>query len=221
MRNQALRKTFAASVIAISTFSLAQSGKVEALGANTDAAVSDAVKKVLASKGHRLILDDSSVACEIWLRESVPAQAKKDVPGALYPQLAESSLVGVVSFPKATNDYRGEAIKAGTYTLRYALLPNDGAHMGVAPNRDFLLLIPSGSDPDPNAVFKFAELVGLSRKATGAQHPGPLALVFAEGGTAPAFVKDQEEHWVFSAGTKLASGVDLPIALVVKGTVAQ
>lgn len=197
-----------------------QTGKVETLGAPTDSTVSDAIKRVLDIKGYRVTLDDGSVAGDIWLRKSVPGQAKKDVAGALYSQLAESTLVAVISFSQATTDYRGQAIKPGTYTLRYALLPNDGNHLGVAPNRDFLLLVPAAADGDPDAILKFPELVDLSRKATGTRHPGPLSLVQAKG-TAPAVSKDDEEHWVFSASLKLASGEDVPFALVVKGTAPQ
>jgi hypothetical protein len=208
------------AIIAV-PLSAAQNGKVETLALPTDSSVPDAVKKVLDSKGYRVTLDDGSVACEIWLRKSVPAQAKKDVAGALYAQLYESTLVGVISFPQATTDYRGQPVKAGTYTLRYELIPNDGNHLGVAPNRDFLLLVPAASDADPNAVYKFEELVNLSRKATGTRHPAPLSLVQAEAGTAAAVSKENEEHWIFSAGMKLASGEDLPFALVVKGTAPQ
>lgn len=198
----------------------AQTGKVETIGPFSDAA-SEAIRQALDTKGYRVILDDGSVACEIWLRKTVPAQPKKDVPGALYPQLAESALVGVISFPQASTDYRGQAIKAGAYTLRYELLPNDGNHLGVAPNRDFLLLLPAAADSDPTAVFKFEELVDLSRKATGTRHPGPLNLAQAEAGTTPAVSKDEEQHWIFSARVKLASGEELPFALVVKGTAPQ
>jgi hypothetical protein len=42
-----------------------------------------------------------------------------------------------------------------------------------------------------------------------------------EGGTAPAISKDDEDHYIFSAGIKLASGEDMPFALVVKGTAQQ
>lgn len=218
-----MKKTLAFTILffLLTTLCTAQSGKVETLGPATDSSISDAVKKALDTKGYRVTLDDSAVLCDIWLRKSVPAQARKDAQGALYTQLTESVLVGAISFPQATTDYRGQAIKPGTYTLRYELIPNDGNHLGVAPNRDFLLLVPAGSDDNPDAVFKFTELLDLSRKATGTRHPGPLSLVQAEGGTAPAVSKDDEDHWVFSARLKLASGEDLPFALVVKGTAPQ
>jgi hypothetical protein len=161
------------------------------------------------------------VACELWLRGTVPAQPKKDVQGALYTRLAESTMVGVLHFPEASTDYRGQPISAGFYSLRYELIPDDGNHLGAAPNRDFLLLIPVASDTDPNAVLKFQELVSLSRKATGTKHPGPLNLVQAESGTAAAVSKDDQEHWIFSGGMKLSSGEEMPFALVVKGTAQQ
>ena len=199
----------------------AQTGKIEPIGAVTDSRVAEGVKKVLEPKGYRVSLDDGSVVCEIWLRNKIPAQPNKDSPGALYSQLAESALVGVISFPQATTDYRGQNIPKGAYTLRYELIPNDGNHLGVAPNRDFVLLVPAASDDNPDATFKFDELVSLSRKATGTKHPGPLSLVQPESGTAAAVSKDDEDHWIFSAAIRLASGEDLPIALIVKGTPPQ
>jgi len=208
--------------VSVASLALAtQTGKIEPIGAVTDSRVAEGVKKVLEPKGYRVSLDDGSVVCEIWLRNKIPAQPKKDSPGALYSQLAESALVGVISFPQATTDYRGQNIPKGAYTLRYELIPNDGNHLGVAPNRDFVLLVPAASDDNPDATFKFDELVSLSRKATGTKHPGPLSLVQPESGTAAAVSKDDEDHWIFSAAIRLASGEDLPIALIVKGTAPQ
>jgi len=195
-------------------------GKVELLDKVPDGAAA-AVQQVLDPKGYRVLLDDGSVACELWVRKTVPGQAKSDTSGIVYPQLAESTLVGVISFPQASTDYRGQAIKSGTYTLRYELQPADGNHMGVSPTRDFLLLIPAGSDADPKTVYKFQELVAQSEKATQTKHPGVLNLVEPPPGSAPAVSRDDEEHWIFSAGTKLESGQDLTIALVVRGTAPQ
>ena len=208
--------------VRIASLSLAaQTGKIEPIGPASDSSVAEGVKKVLDPKGYRVSLHDGSVACEIWLRNKTPAQPKKDSPGALYSQLAESTLVGIISFPQATTDYRGQNIGKGAYTLRYELIPNDGNHLGVAPNRDFVLLVPAASDENPDATFKFDELVSLSRKATGTKHPGPLSLAQPESGTAAAVSKDDEDHWIFSAAIRLASGEDLPIALIVKGTAPQ
>ena len=195
---------------------------VEPLGPPTpELSLPAAVVQVLNSHGDRLKLADGSVLCDIWLRKSIPAQtAKKGSEGLLYPELSESTLAAVISFPKAATDFRGQPIASGPYTLRYELMPDDGNHLGVAPDRDFLLLIPAAHDPDPGAVFKFDELVQMSRKATKSNHPGPLSLTQASG-SATSFTKDAEDHWIFTSVLKLDSGKDLRFALIVKGTAAQ
>src|SRR5438132_13195555 len=97
-------------------------------------------------------------------------------------------------------------MSAGFYSLRYELIPDDGNHLGAAPNRDFLLLIPVAADTDPNAALKFQELVSLSRKATGTKHPGPLNLVQAESRTAAAVSKDDKDNWKCSFRMKPMDG---------------
>jgi hypothetical protein len=199
---------------------IAQSGKVESIGPLTDSAVSEHVRQSLDAKGYRLTLDAQKPCCELWLRKSVPAQANKGTDLA-YPQLAESTLLGVIHFQEAAADFRGHPIPAGFYTVRYELLPDDGNHLGVAPNRDFVLVIPAQSDPDPNATFRYQELVSMSAKTAGTKHPAPLSLPPADKPSPGTVAKDDQDHWIFSASVKLASGEDLSFALIVKGTAEQ
>lgn len=207
-------------VLLLSLVCAAQNSRVESTDALNDGAVPKAVRESLETKGYRLTLDDAKPACELWLRKGVPAQAKKDADVS-YPQLAESTLVGIVHFPQAAADFRGQQVPAGFYTLRYALIPDDGNHLGVSPNRDFVLLIPAQSDPDPNATFKFQELVTMSAKSTGTRHPSPLSLPPADKPSVGTVAKDDQDHWIFSAALKLTSGEELPFALIVKGTAQQ
>ena len=216
-------RAMAACVIAffLSLACAAQNGKIENIGALTDASVPDSVRQVLDSKGYRLTLDDPAPACELWLRKSIPAQAKKDVEGVAYPQLAESTMFGVIHFAKAAADFRGHRIPAGFYTLRFELMPNDGNHLGASPNRDFLLPVPASSDTDPNATFKFDDLLAMSEKTSGTKHPSPLSLISPESGATPAISRNDQDQWIFSASAKLSSGEDLPFALIVKGSAQQ
>jgi len=154
---------FTVAVLMFSTLCAAQSGKVESIGSLTDGAVSEQVRQTLEAKGYRLTLDDPKPCCELWLRLRVPTQANKNTE-LVYPQFAESELLGVIHFLQAAADFRGNPIPAGFYSMRYELLPNDGNHLGVAPNRDFVLLIPVQSDADPNATFKFQQLADMSAK---------------------------------------------------------
>ena len=222
MRKRAALSFAIGYILVVSLLCAAQTGKVESVGPLTDNVVPEAVRQALDGKGHRLTLDGSTPACELWIRKNIPAQTKKEVEGVAYPQLAESTLIAVIHFPQGAADFRGHNIPAGFYTLRYAIMPNDGNHLGAAPNRDFLLAIPAASDTDPAATFKSQDLVTMSARTTGTKHPSPLSLAEADSGpSTPTVSKDDQDHWIFSATTKLSSGEALPIALVVKGTAQQ
>ncbi|MBZ5687478.1 MAG: hypothetical protein LAP86_20870 [Acidobacteriia bacterium] len=204
----------------LSLLCAAQSGKVESIGPLTDNAVPDQVRQSLEAKGYRITLDDPKPSCELWLRKGVPAQANKNTELA-YPQFAESTLLGVIHFSQAAADFRGHTIPSGFYTLRYELIPDDGNHLGVAPNRDFVLAIPAQSDLDANATFKFQELVTMSAKTAGTKHPTALSLPPADKPSPGTVARDDQDHWIFSTHLTLASGEELPFALIVKGTAQQ
>jgi hypothetical protein len=205
----------------ISLASPAQDGALETVGALSHASVPESIRQILSAKGYRILLDGNNAAVELWYRKEIPAQTKSASADAVYDRLAESTLLGVLHFGQASSDYHGQPVPAGFYTLRYALMPNDGNHLGVAPSRDFLLLIPASADPGPETVLKFQDLVALSRQVSGTKHPAPLSLVPDEGGARPALSKDDEGHVIFSTAVHLASGEEMPLALVLKGTAPQ
>ena len=215
-----MRTFILAAVLASASISaLAAAGKVERVDRPSDSSVPVAVWNVLDAKGYSLTLDDGSLVANVWLRKNMPGSGAKEAEGVLFPEIVPSTLVGVISFPKAATDFRGQQIKAGFYNLRYELIPNDGNHLGVSPNRDFVLLVPPDSDPDPAAQFKIEELVSLSRKATGTNHPGPLSLVQADS-TIPGISHDDQDHWFFSFKLSVGSE-EIPIGLIVKGVAQQ
>ena len=178
-----------------------------------------AVRSALEPQGVRLTLPEGAY-CELWLRKSIPDE-KKGGGGALAPGLVVSTEVGVIRFVTAAADFRGQGIKPGFYTLRYAVMPSDGAHMGVSEYPDCLLVIPAADDPDPDAVFPFAGLLDLSRKATGTRHPGVFSLTRFSGTTSPAAAINDHGHVVLQIKARLRSGGDAPMALVVKGHAEQ
>ncbi|HLH10003.1 MAG TPA: hypothetical protein VKW78_22395 [Terriglobales bacterium] len=200
-------------VLILSAFSFA---KIAEIGPIAPGSVPDAVSKTLEAKGYRVALPDGTVICDIWLRANIPAQTGRDVEGANYPELSPSEFIGTVTFPRQVTDFRGQPITPGTYNLRYELLPNDGNHMGVAPNRDFLLLLPVASGANPAAQLSFDEMVAQSAKASGTPHPAAFSLVQPEGDTFPAIYKNDDGYYVFAVKLKTSSG-ELPIGLVVKG----
>lgn len=194
----------------------AAAAQVQRIGALSAAGASDELKHAVEDKGYRVTLDDGWTA-EFWFAKQLKT-ATKDVAGALYPELADGEFVGVVSLPKGMTDFRGQAIPAGVYTLRYQLLPEDGNHMGVSPNPDFLLAIPVASDPNPEQHYLYKKLVALSAKTTGTNHPAVIALDSA--GEPGNVVKDTQNATVFSVAVA-TSGATEKLGLLVRGSAAQ
>jgi len=190
--------------------------KTESLGA-APADVPKAVQDLLDTKGTRVGNDQGATAIEIWLRKSLPANpSPSNSSDVLYNALSEGGMVGVAHFAEAGKDYRGQAIKAGFYTLRYFLIPQDGNHMGVNPSRDVLVLCPVAADKDLEKNLKFDELVNLSRQASGTPHPGFLVMAPVTGDSFPSAVKDDQGHWNLQLKFHGASG-DIPAAVTVVG----
>ena len=196
-------------------------GKLETTGACTSADVPEAVRKALEPRGYRVTLDDGNTI-DLWFRSQLPAARSaesSETAGAVY-SLPMSAFVGIAIYAKPAKDYRNQNIRPGAYTLRYALHPADGNHMGVAPSRDFVLMVPAASDPDPAASFKFEELVAMSKKAAGVNHPAPLDLAAPDSAqNFPSVFDDGEGHTVLAVKLKSPTG-ETPLALVVKGVSA-
>jgi hypothetical protein len=190
--------------------------KAEATGA-PPSDIPAALQSDLDSQGVRVLNDQGAPLCEVWLRKSLPANPNPtNSSDVLFGALAEGAFVGVIHFPNATTDFRSQAIKPGFYTLRYALIPQDGNHMGVNPFRDAFVLGPIAADTDPNKALRFDDVVKLGRQASGTPHPGFLVGAQVNGSTFPAVAKDDSGNWDLAIKAHGASG-DVPIAFTVVG----
>jgi hypothetical protein len=204
-------------LLTLTCIAVAAASKVDRTGPLVVGSASDTLRQAVENKGYRVILDDGWTA-EFWFAKQL-ATEKKDVPGALYPELADGEFVGVVNLPQGISDFRGQSIPAGEYTLRYQLLPQDGNHMGVAPNPDFLLASPAANDARPEQSYPAKKLFALSAKSTGTNHPAVLALETA--GDPATVVKDEHGTVVFTVAVPTAGGGSEKLGIVIKGTAAQ
>ena len=202
-------------VLCVCGFAAEQVGPAPALPDSVPATI----RAALEAKGYRVLADGAPLA-DLWLRTSLPTQPAAEQGNVLYPELQPGTFVGVLAFPKGGADFRGQPIPAGYYALRYELLPEDGNHMGVAPNRDFLLLVPVAADPGPATQVKYDDLIKLSAKASGTSHPATMAMMPPSASPQPSATTNADEYVVFSANMKTSSG-ELPFSLVVKGQAAQ
>lgn len=168
-----------------------------------------AFASAIDSHGYRVV-GPSGPWCEVWFRTSIPTGAKSSDQAITLP-IAQGTLLGVIRFPNGGEDRRGQTVKPGLYTLRYSDFPVDGAHQGVAPQRDFALLTPIANDADPAAMPDFDKLVTMS-KTSGTGHPVVLSLETPAGTTFPEVTKEGDHDTVLNV--KVGS---LPIAMIVAG----
>lgn len=182
--------------------------------------LSDAIKGLLQPQGFRVVDENANPWCEVWLRKEIIKFDKPGAPDAKYQSFHIGQLVGVMKFNGMGSDYRGQAIKAGTYTMRYCVILQDGNHMGVSPILDFVLLTPVSDDTkEPDAVMTIMDLVVLSRKASGTNHPATILLSSppTDEFKPPILEKDDMGHWVLKLKSQSKAGVELPIGIIVVG----
>jgi hypothetical protein len=171
--------------------------KSEAGGA-PPAELGSAISQALEPQGTKILADNGSVFCEVWLRKSMPKGGSSSDPNVTLPSAPQGALLGAIRFAAAGADRRGQPIKAGVYTLRYTLVPVNGDHLGVAPQRDFVAMTPAADDQDLNATPNFEALVAMSRKVSGTPHPAVLSIWGASASDPLGFAKQGENDWVLT-----------------------
>ncbi|MEX0939234.1 MAG: hypothetical protein WDZ59_15335 [Pirellulales bacterium] len=183
--------------------------RIEALD---EPAPADALAKPIADTleptGYRIIEGESRTVCDVWLCKSWEVQ-----PGfspslqVLYP-FKQGQLIGAIRYPRSGNDFRDQQIPKGVYTLRYALQPVDGNHVGTSPTRDFLLVVEAGQDKTVEPVDPL-ELQILSAEAVGSAHPAMLCLqpTDSKPESLPSMQHNEsQEWWIASMMGKASAG---------------
>ena len=204
-------KYFLLVLFAMSGAVFGQDYKMEAGGA-PPSDLPPAFASLMSPKGYK-ISGPSGAYCEIWFRGSLPSGKKSSEDSVAFPTIPHGALIGAIRFPGQGADRRGQQIKAGTYTLRYSNYPVNGDHLGVAPQRDFLVLTPAAEDKDPNATPGFDELMAMSKKASGTPHPAVLSLEAPpSGGSVPGIAKEGDHDWTLAV--KIG---ETPVAVIVIG----
>jgi hypothetical protein len=180
---------------------------------------SDASAPILATlnkAGTKIVGDNGSTSVELWLRSTMPSGPSTGESSVTLPTIPPGTLLGVARFPAKGADRRGQNIAAGVYTLRYGNYPVNGNHQGVAPQRDFLVLVPAALDKTADAIADFDALMELSRKASGTPHPAVLSFWKADADQKPGLEKQGEKDWVLTA--KLG---DTAVSIILIGKVEE
>lgn len=182
--------------------------------------LAEPVRALLDNKAMTVTDEKGKVLCTVWPRKELPTKATADQAkaGLAYSHLEETAVVGAVRFPDTWIDYRKQKTKPGVYTLRLAIQPMDGDHMGTAPYNEFCLLAAADKDTQPAALDPMA-LHELSAKSGGRKHPS-IVLLFPnpKPADAPALAAKPNDTWVLNfrvpataAGQKTAMGFGLVV----------
>lgn len=179
------------------------------------------VVALMSEQGIRVKRGTRTVA-EVWLRKQLPLDPSFEKSmERLYP-FQSGDLLGVLHFGRRGSDFRDQQISSGWYTLRFALQPVDGNHVGTSPTRDFFVLVGATEDTAEKA-WSDDELNQASAGAAGSSHPAMLCLQAPqESGDALSIRHDESKDWwiVRAQGT----GVDadgqtqqVPLEFVIAG----
>ncbi len=172
------------------------------------------IRSAMQAQGAKIT--GNGVTLEVWFCSAEPTGPKSSESDVTLPNIPQGALVGAIRVAGNYTDRRGQTIKPGVYTLRYSNYPVNGDHQGVAPQRDFLLMVPAANDSDAAATPGFDALVGMSKKASGTPHPAVLSFYKSDDGTKPGLDKAGETDWVLTGSL----GKDT-VSLIVFGTVTS
>lgn len=217
--------TIAWILIVLGNLCYAADDAVESARATPPEGISAAIAETLLEDSVKVTAGGKEL-CQIWLRKDVPALAGfKPAPTTMYPFEA-GELVGVVKYAKRGGDFRDQQFKAGVYTLRFGLQPQDGNHVGTSDTRDFLCLLPVKDDASLDKLDADT-LHQLSAKAPGGTHPAILSLLAPPGKDAmtPDMVHNEARELLSLRITAQAKAGDetqaVPLEFVVVGHAAE
>jgi hypothetical protein len=133
------------------------------------------IRSKLQTKAVQL-LDGGKPVYEFWFDTEIPLQSKPDSAGKALDAIKQATLLGVVAVSRDQRDYRDDELHAGVYTMRFALQPQDGNHLGTSEFNYFAVLTPAKIDNKLDGITDYKTLVKASSKETSTDHPVILSL---------------------------------------------
>jgi hypothetical protein len=177
------------------------------------------VAALMAPEGVTVSIGETSL--HFWWVRTLPLEP--DGTDVTWRQVPSGALAGAVRLDGEWHDIRGYTIRPGVYTLRFAMQPQNGDHMGISPYREFLLLAPASLDETPDPLG-YDGVVKLSTKASRRSHPASMSLdPPSTNGQALTLATNEFDHDVVLFSVPAArNGADagtLTFGLVVQGTI--
>ncbi len=184
------------AVLLLAAFSLAAQYTVK-LESEMPAGVPDALKPLLKPEGQSVFKGDARLLSFFYIAKV--ASGSNTEMNVTNTDMVHGTLLGVADFPANYQDRRGNQIKAGTYLMRLSFFPINGAHQGIEPQRDFVVLTKFSVDTNFASQPDFKTLMEMAMKSATAPHPMALSCWKNDYDQAPGLVKEGEEDhaaWV-------------------------
>jgi len=142
------------------------------------------------------LLDGENPVYGFWLSAELPLQSKPASAGKALDAIKQATLLGVVAVSRDQRDYRDDELRAGIYTMRFALQPQDGNHLGTSEFNYFAVLTPAKMDNKLDGISDYKALVKASSKETSTDHPVILSLrpASSDQGALPQLNAPAPEH---------------------------
>ena len=156
----------------------------------------DASIRALLQRNTVELLEGDKPLYEFWFVNELPLQAKPASTAKALDAVKQTTLLGAVNVPADQRDYRDDELRAGVYTMRFALQPQDGNHLGTAEFLYFAVLISPKHDTKPDGITEYKPLVKASSRETSTDHPVILSLRPASSGDGelPKLAEPAPEH---------------------------
>jgi hypothetical protein len=215
-----LLKTLTLSLLVLLTTTLAGAADLtlKEVEKAPPADVAPALSALLQPKAIQL-LDGDTPVYEFWLVKQLPLK-EAPAPGAsALKSIDETTFLGVATTAKSTRDYRDEEVEMGSFTMRFALRPEDGNHQGTSEFLYFATLVPVAADKELKTFATTEDLVKASSEGTSTKHPRVISLRPADAGGKPAeIVEPAEEHKALRVSIPSDKGGDAVFDIVFEGT---
>lgn len=170
--------------------------------------IKEPIRALLGEDAIRIQDEKGGTVCTIWFRKEIPSKATPEQVknGITYREIAATTIVGAIQLPQKWNDFRKQEIPKGVYTLRLAVQPMDGDHMGTSPHNEFCLLCPADKDGKAETM-EVKAMHELSASAHGATHPAVL-LLFPNSKPAdePSLLSKGSGIWVLQVKRPIVAG---------------
>jgi hypothetical protein len=155
---------------------------------------------------------------EFWWVKSLPLrEGASGTPS--WADVSDGSLVGALRLGANWSDIRGYTVRPGVYTLRFALQPQNGDHMGISPNREFLLPAPAADDVTRDPVG-YEGAIALAKKTSRRAHPAAISIDPPSSSGRPPLSAATNDlgHQVVIVSVPTSAGA-LTFGVVVEGTI--